>query len=278
MLASERQTYILERVRERGAIRVSDLTRELGVSDMTIRRDLDHLARQGLVDKVHGGATVPGRNSTDEPGFETKSARERREKTAIAQAAVGLVRSGFAVGLSAGTTTWTLAHHLLQVPGITVVTNSVQIATVFYESPRADQTVVLTGGVRTPSDALVGPIAVAALRQLNLDLVFLGVHGMDERTGFSSPNLLEAETSRALAAAGRRLAVVADHTKWGVVGISTIASLDDADVLVTDAGLHPDAVDALRARVGEVLLAKVDQPTAGPARAADASVAEVQIT
>ncbi|HEX6934894.1 MAG TPA: DeoR/GlpR family DNA-binding transcription regulator [Actinomycetes bacterium] len=255
MLARERQSYIVERIRERGAVRVSDLTRELAVSDMTVRRDLDRLAKLGLLDKVHGGATAPGRNSTDEPGFETKSARERTEKDAIAQLAVTLVRPGFAVGLSAGTTTWTLAHRLLDVPGITVVTNSVQIATVFYQNPRADQTVVLTGGVRTPSDALVGPIAVAALRSLNLDIVFLGVHGMDERTGFSSPNLLEAETSRALADAGRRLVVVADHTKWGVVGISTIAELEDADVVVTDAGLHPDAVAVLTDRVGDVLVA-----------------------
>jgi DeoR/GlpR family transcriptional regulator of sugar metabolism len=255
VLARERQSYIADKVRERGAVRVSDLTRELNVSDMTVRRDLDQLAKQGLVDKVHGGATVPGRNSTDEPGFETKSARERTEKDAIATLATTLVRPGFAVGLSAGTTTWTLAHRLLEVAGITVVTNSVQIASVFYQNPRPDQTVVLTGGVRTPSDALVGPIAVAALRSLNLDIVFLGVHGMDERTGYSSPNILEAETSRALAESGRRLAVVADHTKWGVVGISTIAALEDADVVVTDSGLHPDALAVLTDRVGDVLVA-----------------------
>lgn len=255
MLARERQAYITDRVRQRGAVRVSDLTRELEVSDMTVRRDLDLLARQGVLDKVHGGATAPGRNSTDEPGFDAKFARERVEKDAIATLATTLVRPGFAVGLSAGTTTWTLAHRLLDVPRITVVTNSVQIASVFYQQPRSDQTVVLTGGVRTPSDALVGPIAVAALRSLNLDLVFLGVHGMDEQTGFTSPNLLEAETSRALAAAGRRLAVVADHTKWGVVGISTIAALEEADVVVTDSLLHDEALLELRQRVGDVLVA-----------------------
>lgn len=258
MLARERQTYITDAVRQRGAVRVSDLTRELEVSDMTVRRDLDLLARQGTVDKVHGGATMPGRNSTDEPGFETKSARELTEKKSIATLATTLVRPGFAVGLSAGTTTWTLAHHLLDVPGITIVTNSVQIASVFYQDPRADQTVVLTGGVRTPSDALVGPVAVATLRSLNLDLVFLGVHGMDEHTGFTSPNLLESETSRALAESGRRLAVVADHTKWGVVGISTIVDLGAADIVVTDAGLHADALAVLEDRVGDVLVAKVE--------------------
>jgi len=258
VLARERQSYIADRVRERGAVRVSDLTRELNVSDMTVRRDLDQLARQGVVDKVHGGATVPGRTSTDEPGFEAKSVRERDEKDAIARAATTLVQPGFAVGLSAGTTTWTLAHRLLGVPDITVVTNSVQVASVFYQSPRPEQTVVLTGGVRTPSDALVGPIAVAALRSLNLDIVFLGVHGMDERTGFTSPNLLEAETSRALAASGRRLAVVADHTKWAVVGISTITPLEEADVVITDDGLHAAALAVLSERVADVVVTTPD--------------------
>jgi DeoR/GlpR family transcriptional regulator of sugar metabolism len=266
VLARERQSYIAELVRERGAVRVSDLTAALDVSDMTVRRDLDQLARLGVVDKVHGGATVPGRSSTDEPGFERKFARERAEKDAIASLASTLVRPGYAVGLSAGTTTWTLAHRLRDVAGITVVTNSVQIAGVFYQQPRGDQTVILTGGVRTPSDALVGPVAVAALRSLNLDLVFLGVHGMDERTGFSSPNLLEAETSRALAHAGRRLAVVADHTKWGVVGLSTIVAIEDADVVVTDDGLHSEALESLRERVSDVLVARVAQ---APVRSAE---------
>jgi DeoR/GlpR family transcriptional regulator of sugar metabolism len=263
MLARERQSYILERVRRHGAVKVSELTRELSVSDMTVRRDLDLLARQGFVDKVHGGATSPTLTSTDEPGFETKSSRERAEKDAIAQLAAEMVRPGSAVGLSAGTTTWTLAHRLREVPGITVVTNSVQIATVFWSAPDPDRTVVLTGGVRTPSDALVGPVAVAALRSLNLDIVFLGVHGMDQRTGFTSPNLLEAETSRALARSARRLAVVTDHTKWNIVGISTIAALNEADVVVTDEGLAPEAMAVLHDEVGEVKVASVPSSLTG---------------
>ena len=95
--------------------------------------------------------------------------------------------------------------------------------------------------MRTPSDALVGPFAVAALRTVHVDLVFVGVHGMDPRSGFTCPNLLEADTDRALIEAGRRLVVVTDHSKWGVVGISSIARFDQADVLVTDAGLSPEA-------------------------------------
>ena len=255
MLAAQRQAHILEQIRQHRGVRVAELARDLGVSDMTIRRDLDALARQGLLDKVYGGATAPGLGSTDEPGFEAKSLRERAEKDVIAATEATLVRAGTAVGLSAGTTTWTLAHHLLDVPGITVVTNSVQVADVLHSGGRADQTVVLTGGIRTPSGALVGPVAVAALRSLNLDLVIIGVHGMEETSGFTTPNLMEADTDRALIGAGRRLMVVADRTKWGVVGISTIARLEDADVLVTDGGLDERARAVLRERVGQLMLA-----------------------
>src|SRR5919201_6613585 len=136
MLAGQRQMLILEEVRRRGAVRVSELTELLEVSDMTVRRDLDVLASSGLVDKVHGGATVRGRPSTDEPGLEAKSHRQLREKEAIARAAAELVEPGQAVGLTAGTTTWRLAHHLLDLPDLTVVTNSIQAANVLHRERR----------------------------------------------------------------------------------------------------------------------------------------------
>ncbi|MFC4119410.1 DeoR/GlpR family DNA-binding transcription regulator [Nonomuraea zeae] len=253
MLAPQRQQAILELVRQNGGVRVIELVRAFGVSDITIRRDLETLAERGLLAKVHGGATVIG--STDEPGFAVKSVRQETEKKAIARRAAALVRPGTAVALSAGTTTWTLAHHLAAVPALTVVTNSVRIAEVFQRSGRTDQTVVLTGGVRTPSDALVGPVAVAAIRQLNVDLLFLGVHGMTIRAGFTTPNMMEAETDRALVEAAGRLVVPADHTKWGTVGISTIAELGEAHMVISDAGLPQPARDALADRVGELVIA-----------------------
>jgi DeoR/GlpR family transcriptional regulator of sugar metabolism len=256
VLAAKRRELIVETVRRTGAVRVSELTQALGVSDMTIRRDLDALDRAGLLEKVHGGATVT--SSTHEPGFEAKSLREKPEKLAIARAAARLVEPGGAVALSAGTTTWTLAHELRAVPRLTVVTNSTEVAEVLYHGPREDQTVLLTGGLRTPSGALVGPLAIQALRELNLDLVFMGVHGIDEEAGFTTPNLMEAETNRALIHAGRRLVVVADSTKWGVVGMSTYATLEEADVLVTDEQLPADARDLLEERVGELVLAPQD--------------------
>jgi DeoR/GlpR family transcriptional regulator of sugar metabolism len=257
MLAQQRQSAILDLVRRQGGVRVSQLVRQFGVSDMTIRRDLETLAERGLVDKVHGGATVAGPGSTEEPGFDAKSVRQRMEKSAIAERASHLVEPGTAVALSAGTTTAALASLLLDVPGLTVVTNSIPVADALYRSGRSDQTVVLTGGIRTPSDALAGPVAEAAIASLNVDVLFLGVHGMSPRTGFTTPNLMEAGTNRLLVAASRRLVVLADHTKWETVGIATIAPLEDADVLITDSRLPAEVRAQLGERVGELIVVDV---------------------
>jgi DeoR/GlpR family transcriptional regulator of sugar metabolism len=259
MLAGQRQMLIVEEIRRRGAVRVSELTELFSVSDMTIRRDLDVLAASGLVDKVHGGATARGRASTDEPGFEAKSHRQLGEKEAIAREAARLVKPGQAVALTAGTTTWRLAHYLLDVPELTVVTNSIQVANVLHREQRHDLAVVLTGGVRTPSDALVGPVAVSTLHALHVDLLFMGVHGMTADAGYTTPNLLEAETNQALIACAERVVVVADHTKWGVRGLSQIARLDEAHVLVTDDGLIAEAQTILAEHVDTVIVA-----TSGP--------------
>ena len=247
MLATQRHKLIVEEIRRQGAVRVSELTELLHVSEMTVRRDLDALAAAGLLEKVHGGATLRGGLSAEEPGFEAKSHRQLKEKEAIARTAATLVEPGQSIGLTAGTTTWRLAHHLAQVPDLTVVTNSMQVANVLHRAPRPDLTVVLTGGVRTPSDALVGPIALTAIRSLHLDMLFMGVHGVTADAGLTTPNLLEAETNRALVAASARIVVVADHTKWGIRGLSRIAGLDEINVFVSDPGLDPGA----RARVGE---------------------------
>ncbi|MGV9251924.1 DeoR/GlpR family DNA-binding transcription regulator [Streptomyces sp. NPDC003697] len=255
LLAEQRRALILEEVRRRGGVRVNELTRKLGVSDMTVRRDLDALARQGVLEKVHGGAVPLVEASTHEPGFEAKSGLELTAKEDIARAAAELVAPGTAIALSGGTTTYALAQHLLDVPDLTVVTNSVRVADVFHTTQRSSgrrpgaATVVLTGGVRTPSDSLVGPVADRAIGALHFDVLFLGVHGISVEAGLSTPNLAEAETNRRLVQSARRVVVIADHTKWGVVGLSSFAGLEQIDTLVTDAGLPQDA----RAEVSEHL-------------------------
>ncbi|MFJ9030385.1 DeoR/GlpR family DNA-binding transcription regulator [Streptomyces sp. NPDC102274] len=255
LLAEQRRALILDEVRRRGGVRVNELTRRLSVSDMTVRRDLDALSRQGVIEKVHGGAVPVVEASTHEPGFEAKSALEQSAKEDIARAAAAMAVPGSAIALSGGTTTYALAHHLLDVPDLTVVTNSTRVADVFHSGRRAaggagDQRpgaamVVLTGGVRTPSDSLVGPVADQAIRSLHFDVLFLGVHGISVEAGLSTPNLGEAETNRHFVRSARRVVVVADHTKWGTVGLSSFATLDQVDTLVTDSGLSAAARDEI---------------------------------
>lgn len=255
LLAEQRRALIIDEVRRRGGVRVNELTRKLGVSDMTVRRDLDALARQGVLEKVHGGAVPVVEASTHEPGFEAKSGLELSAKEDIARTAASLVAPGTAIALSGGTTTYALAHHLLDVPDLTVVTNSVRVADVFHSAQRTSgqrqgaATVVLTGGVRTPSDSLVGPVADQAIGSLHFDVLFLGVHGIAAEAGLSTPNLAEAETNRRLVQSARRVIVVADHTKWGTVGLSSFATLEQVDTLVTDSGLPAQA----RAEISEHL-------------------------
>ena len=245
MLANQRRDIILGHIQAGGA-RVSELVDLLGVSDMTIRRDIEFLATRGLVHKVHGGALPTGAMRAVEPGFVVKSQLWVAEKRAIARAAAAMVRPGSAIAISAGTTTFQVARELRAVPDLTIVTNSMLIAQVLQDGAEVGQSLILTGGSRTPSDALVGPVAVESLRVLNVDVLFLGVHGMSLGAGLTTPNLVEAATNRALVAAAARTVVTADHTKWGVVGLSSFGRLEDVECLVTDTALAPEVIERIR--------------------------------
>ncbi|HSO63925.1 MAG TPA: DeoR/GlpR family DNA-binding transcription regulator [Ornithinibacter sp.] len=266
MLASQRRATILARVDEAGAVRVSELVDQLGVSDMTVRRDIERLDADGLLERVHGGAIALLPRAADEPGFSAKSSLMTAEKHAIALAAARLVDPGATIGVSAGTTTYEFARAIRNVPHLTVVTNSVPVAQLLHEGG-GNHVVVLTGGVRTPSDALVGPVAVGALQGLHVDRLFLGAHGIDRSAGLTTPNLVEAETNRALVRASRSVCVLADHTKVGIVGLSTFMQLDEVDTLITDAGMPDRARVVLEESVDHLVLAHVASVGQGAARA-----------
>jgi DeoR/GlpR family transcriptional regulator of sugar metabolism len=239
-LAAQRHDIITAQLRLHGAVRVGDLATLLDVSEMTVRRDLDVLSELGVLDKVHGGATLRDDRSAFEPGFDAKSRRNLEEKLAIGREAALIVRPGTSIGLTAGTTTYHMAMFLMDVADLTVVTNCIHIAEYLHQFPRSDRTVLLVGGTRTPSDALVGPTAVQTLSQLQLDVVFMGVHGMSAK-GFTTPNLAEAETNRAFVNTTNDVVILADHSKWNLNGLCTIMPLSGAAMLVTDSALRPDA-------------------------------------
>lgn len=266
MLAMQRQEIILADVCARGAVRVTDLVAALDVSDMTIRRDINELAQRGLVRRVHGGA-VDAQHTAHEPDFALKRTLAADQKLAIARAALAWITPGSSIALSAGSTAHLLAELVAADPSLrplTVVTNSLPVADTLHTASRRaenrDLDVVLTGGVRTPSDALVGPVADSALGQLRVDRTFLGVHGLGP-DGLTTPNLLEAQTDRALIACAGDVVVLADHSKWGVVGLARIAPLGAVDLLITDDGLPDGARRVAESAVGQLLLAPVPTPS-----------------
>ena len=233
MFAEERRRFILDRVEQVGSVSVAELTEELEVSDMTIRRDLESLSARKLLQKVHGGAVSVSKTAA-EPHFTQKQRLKKAEKNAIAREALPFVEYGHTIAFSAGTTTWQVADALPQDNvNFTFITNSTNVALTLQE--KGWEQIVLSGGIfRTPSDALVGPFAERTLKTLNADILFLGVHGIHPDAGLTTPNVAEAETNRCLVDAAQKVVVVADHTKLGVIALAKIAPLSRVDVLVTD--------------------------------------------
>ena len=269
MLPEQRRTRVAQLVRTRGAMRVTEISDELEVSPMTIRRDLELLDRDGVLHRVHGGATVASPpealeehradDHSEEPAFQEKRRLEGAAKRAIARQGLRHIRAGMTIALSAGTTTFALARELAGFADITVVTNSTDAANVLFDTLPASSLVVLTGGVRTPSHALVGPIAEASLKELQVDIVFHGFHGMDPQSGFTCPNLAEVSTAQAMIASGDRLIVLADHSKFGVRALAKVTDLSSASTLITDSRITAAQLDDLRRRIASVEVVDPDE-------------------
>ncbi|WP_081709797.1 DeoR/GlpR family DNA-binding transcription regulator [Arthrobacter sp. 35W] len=256
MLAPERQSRILRELQHHEAVRVAELATVLGVSEMTVRRDIEALDTSGLARKIHGGATRLSRLSAVEPGFSSNANREPEAKNAIATAALSLLEPGMTVALTGGTTTYLLATMLHQVDDLTVVTNSLKVAEVIHQQQHSSAPkVIVTGGERTPSEALVGPVARASISRLNTDICFMGVHGIDHERGLTSPNLQEADTNAAFAEATRVLVVLADHSKFNVRSLASIAPLSRVDTIITDDGVDSPTLAMFRPLVNHLLVA-----------------------
>jgi DeoR/GlpR family transcriptional regulator of sugar metabolism len=257
MLAAERRYAILRALNADGAVRVADLAAELDVSEMTVRRDLDALDAQNLLHKVHGGA-VTRHNRGEEPWSSVKAAQQRAEKAAIAAVAAETVEDGMTIAISAGTTTTELARRLRHRSSITVVTNSLSVFEVLTDPDATDAPqVYLSGGVRTPSDALVGPVAEAAIGSFRVDVTYLGVHGFDPDAGLTTPNIAEAQTNRTLINIGAQLTVLADHTKYREVGTNVFARMRRVDNLIVDDGLTIADRGIIEEYVGRLTIATV---------------------
>ncbi len=235
-------------VRANGAVSLRELARVVQTSEVTVRRDVRALEAEGLLDRRHGGAVLPGGFSR-EPGYPQKTHLAAAEKSAIADLAAGLVEEGDAVVIGAGTTTQELARRLARVPGLTVVTNSLLVAQALAHANRVE--VVMTGGtLRGTNYALVGSGAEQSLHGLRVSKAFISGSGLTAERGLSTTNMLSASVDRALVQSAAEVIVLADHTKLGADTMFQTVPTDAITRLVTDehtAGHDPTAreLDAL---------------------------------
>lgn len=232
-----RQAQILRELHQTAWVSVDQLSRSLGVSAASVRRDLAALESQGLLRRTHGGAQPVG-SLLYEPfrydsSFKEQELRYADEKRRIGSAAADLVREGDTIGLTAGTTTTQLARALRHRRRITIVTNTVNVAMELAD--RVDLSVFVTGGLlRGGWFSLVGPVGLEAARTLFLDAVFIGVNGIDAEQGLTCHVPDEAAINRTLVRQARVRVAVADRSKLGVVTTSRICDIEDVHVLITD--------------------------------------------
>lgn len=245
MLIDERRQHIMELVQRNGRVLISQVSAALGISRITIRKDIDHLASKGLLRRSHGGAISTQGAALLDPSLSEKEQKQLREKQRIAAAAASLVEEGMCVVLDSGTTTTAIARELRQFSRLTVITNAVNIAT---ELAATDFEVILTGGnLRKNSFSLVGPLAEDALREVHADILFLGVDGFDVKTGVMTPNLLESRVNRAMIHAAERVVAVCDSTKFSRRSLALIAPPAAVHTVITDDQIAGEDFEALTA-------------------------------
>ena len=252
MLIDERRQHILELIQRQGRVLVTDLSSELEISQITIRKDLDWLQSQGLIQRSHGGALRIPSSALADPTLQEKQKQHFVEKQRIAAAAVKMVEEGQCVILDSGTTTTAIAQGLKRFNRLTVITNAVNIAA---ELAGTDFEVILVGGtLRKNSFSLVGPLAEDNLEEMHADILFLGVDGFDLEVGTTTPNFLESRVNRAMVKAARKVVVVCDSSKFNHRSLSRITPPGAIHYLITDRNLPSSAVDALRAHNIDVTL------------------------
>lgn len=253
MFPAERRRVLLEAVLAAGAASLRELCELTDASEVTVRRDLQGLERAGLIVRSRGGALAPPLD-VPEPSYSAKTQVAAAEKVAIAQRAAELVRDGDSVVIGAGTTTQMLARAIAPRQGVTVVTNSVLVAEVLAYAHGVD--VVMTGGhLRGPTFSLIGAAAERSLATIHAAKVFLSGNGLTAGRGLSTPNPGVAGMDRAIAAAGRDVVVLADHTKIGVDALVQTVPPELIGVVITDAGTAAADLAALRAAGVTVIVA-----------------------
>jgi DeoR/GlpR family transcriptional regulator of sugar metabolism len=230
-LAVRRRQRLATLVESRGVARLDELSAALGVSQATVRRDLNALATQGRVRRVHGGVVAVDQR-LDEPHFDVKAAANAEAKARIAERAIGLLDATDTVYLDSGSTVLALARLLHGWTKLAVVTNSLPVANELVG--RGPHLIVLGGELRSESRALVGPLTRLMLEELRVDRAVMGTFALDLVDGLSTTDPGEAFTKRMVMRRAREVILLADRTKLGTHSFVDAGALEDVDILVTD--------------------------------------------
>ena len=253
---SKRRSTILEELSRNRSVRVADLSISLGVSEVSIRRDLQIMEEQGKLKRVHGGAvSLESTSAFTLQALHQDAQREKKER--IGRAAAAMVRHGESLIFDSGSTPLQVARHLdkelLNSGNLTAVTAYLPVVRQLGPCPGVH--LILLGGIYVPAyEVLVGPQTVEQLKGLHVDKMFLGTDGMTLSHGFTTANVLEAEVDRAMVQAATEVIVVSDSSKIGGIGLATIMPVSGIDKLITDTEAPMDFVAALRELGIEVIL------------------------
>jgi DeoR/GlpR family transcriptional regulator of sugar metabolism len=250
-LAVNRRSAILELLGEHRSATVSALAHELGVSDTTIRRDLDRLQSSGAVHRTHGGAVI----GAAEAVFRMPQVIPNLErKQRIGRLAATLVEDGDTIGLDAGTTTLEVARNLRERKAITLVTTDLHIAYELTEWP--DVSINLTGGtLQGRFYSLTGPLALRTIREVHTRKVFIGASGLAPSPGATDPHLEAAQIKQAMIESSDQCIIVADSTKLGRTEFAFVTGLENISTLVTDSDANPELLARFREHGIKVLIA-----------------------
>jgi DeoR family transcriptional regulator, aga operon transcriptional repressor len=248
----ERQQRLLEYIQQVGRVSVQRIADIFSVSLATARRDLNDLADQGKVQRVHGGA-IALKLGIPEPPVLLRESQQMDEKRRIARAAAGLVRDGETIFISSGTTALEVARCLTERSNLTVITNSIPVINLLGCLPALN--VVVPGGmVRTSEQSLIGHITEQALAELRADKVIFGIRSIHPEHGLTNDYLPEIMTDRMILKIGRQVIVVADFTKLGRESMAQVAPLASVDLLITDANADAEMLEQIRGAGVQVMV------------------------
>jgi DeoR family transcriptional regulator of aga operon len=254
LLVEERRRLIVELVEQQGRATVEELATRFGTSTVTIRADLDALARSSAIARSHGGA-LPVAPATNDTPLNIKETRWHAQKLRIGQAAAKMIQDGETIILDSGSTTVEIARQIRQMKfeSLTVITNALNIAMELTGMPQV-RVMMLGGLLRQTSYSLVGPDAEQALAKLSADRLFLGVDGLDPEVGVTTPDPLEAALNALMIRVSRQTIAVLDASKLGQRSLSVITPLKNLDMVISDSSAPTETVEALRDAGVQVVL------------------------